>query len=161
MMINNKLWQFWNAITDKLSNVAAPDLNLYARVYIAQIFFLSGRTKATPPEGEGALQGLIAFITPSDTTIALFEEEYALPFISSELAAHLALFAETLLPILLIIGFATRLSSFFLLIMTVVIQIFVYPDFWHEHIIWAAALILLILRGGGNYSLDRRIVNKI
>ena len=160
MIFDTKIWQLWSEITDKLAKVPAPDINLFARLYIAQIFFLSGRTKAAAPDGEGIWQTIIAFISPSDTAISLFEEEYALPLISPEIAAQLALFAETLLPILLVIGLATRLSALSLLAMTAVIQIFVYPNLWHEHMVWIAVLLLLLLRGGGNISLDQRLVKK-
>lgn len=154
MITYSKSRKVWQKITDKLSGFPAPDLNLFARLYIAQIFFLSGRTKASSPEGEGLWQCFVAFVTPSETTLFLFEEEYALPFMSFEIAAHLALYAETFLPILLIIGFAARLSALALLGMTAVIQLFVYPNLWHEHLIWAAVLVFLILKGAGKISLE-------
>ena len=157
MTIINSISNVWIKTTDKLEHIPAPDLNLFARLYIAQIFFLSGRTKVISSDGEGLWQAILAFVTPSDTTIMLFEEEYSVPLLSPEIAAQLALFAETLLPILLILGFATRLSALGLLFMTAVIQLFVYPNLWHEHMIWAAVLILLILKGAGRFSLDYRI----
>ena len=95
----------------------------------------------------------------SDNTKTLFENEYAGVPLPSELAARLALGAEHLFPILLVLGFATRLSALALLVMTLVIQIFVYPEaWWQVHIIWVALALALIVRGGGKLSLDNWIV---
>lgn len=41
--------------------------------------------------------------------------------------------------------------------MTAVIEIFVYPDAWPTHLSWAGLLLYLIGRGGGAFSLDRRL----
>lgn len=160
MIKDNKVWILWTSMTDKLSNLPAPDLNLFARLYLAKIFFMSGRTKDIAPDGDGLWEGFVASITPSETTIMLFEEEYAVPLLSPEFAAQIALLAETFLPILLILGLATRLSAMSLLAMTAVIQLFVYPALWHEHMLWAAALILLVFRGGGSLSVDQWLVKK-
>jgi putative oxidoreductase len=116
---------------------------LVARVAIAAIFFLSGRTKV-----DGLLQ-----ITPG--TYDLFRNEYALPLLSPELAAHLATYAEHLFPLLLALGLVTRVSALALLAMTLTIQVLVYPDAWPTHLSWAALLLLLAARGAGDWSLDR------
>ncbi|MHA6205268.1 DoxX family protein [Dyella soli] len=113
-----------------------------ARVGIASVFFLSGRTKV-----EGWLS-----IKPS--TYQLFASEYALPLLSPELAAHLATGAEHLFPALLVLGLFTRVSALALLGMTMVIEIFVYPEAWSTHLSWAGLLLPLIARGGGRWSLD-------
>lgn len=118
-------------------------LLLIARISIASIFLLSGRTKV-----EG-------WLTVSDGTFELFRSEYALPIISPELAAPLATYAEHLFPLLLLLGLGTRFAAFALLVMTLVIQIFVYPDAWSTHLGWSALLLLLIAKGGGAWSLDR------
>lgn len=120
-------------------------LLLLARAAIASVFFLSGRTK---------VDGLL---TIKDSTYVLFAEEYRLPIIPSDIAAHLATYAEHLFPILLVLGLATRLSALALLGMTAVIQLLVYPDAWPTHLTWAALLVLLVARGGGDWSLDRQI----
>ena len=124
-----------------------PDdlLWLVGRVGIASVFWLSGRTK---------VDGLIHI---SDSTYSLFAEEYALPLIPSDLAAHLATYSEHLFSILLVLGLFTRLSALAFLGMTLVIEIFVYPDAWSTHLSWAAILLVLIAKGGGRFSLDRRI----
>lgn len=113
------------------------------RLGIASIFFLSGRTK---------VDGLLHI---KDTTYALFAEEYKLPFVSPLVGAHLAAYAEHLFPILLVLGLFTRFAALSLLIMTLVIEVFVYPDAWPTHLSWAALLLYLLARGGGALSLDR------
>ncbi len=117
-------------------------LPLLQRLAIASVFFMSGRTK---------LEGLF---TITDSTFFLFESEYQVPLISSHTAAYLATTAEHLFPALLVLGLFTRLSAAALLVMTLVIQVFVYADAWPTHLTWAALLIPLIARGGGRFSLD-------
>ncbi len=71
------------------------------------------------------------------------------------IAVPLTTFAEHLFPVLLLFGLATRLSAGALLVMTLVIQIFVFPDaWWPVHSLWAAMAAILIVRGGGLFSLD-------
>ena len=119
---------------------------LFLRVAFAGIFWRSGRTKVE----EGS------WITISDTTATLFSEEYAGVPLPPEFAAVAATSAEHLFPILLVIGLATRLSAVALLIMTLVIQFFVYPDaWWPVHSLWVAMALVLIARGGGLISVDR------
>lgn len=121
-----------------------PDalLLLVARLGIAAVFFLSGRTK---------VHGII---TITDSTYELFRTEYALPIVPPVLAATMATWAEHLFPMLLLFGLLTRLSALVLLAMTLVIQTFVYPDAWPTHLSWAAILLPLVARGGGAWSLD-------
>lgn len=134
----------WNRLADGLQRLL-PDALLYllVRVGIASVFFLSGRTK---------VEGLLS-ITPG--TYELFRSEYALPLLPPELAAHLATYAEHLFPLLLVLGLGTRLSALALLGMTLVIEVFVYPDAWSTHLSWAALLLVLVGRGAGAWSLDR------
>lgn len=115
---------------------------LALRVFPAMVFFQSGRTK---------VEGLLSI---KDSTWFLFEHEYALPLIPSNIAAVMATTAEHLLPVLMILGLATRLSALGLLGMTAVIQIFVYPDAWVTHGLWASALLALVAIGPGRLSLD-------
>ena len=133
-----------NRIADLLGSLVGHGLlALAARFGIAGVFWLSGRTKV-----EGIL-------TVSDGAVALFADEYQVPVLPPELAAHLAAYAEHLFPILLVLGLATRFSALALLGMTAVIQIFVYPDAWPTHLVWATAMLYLVGRGGGALSLDR------
>ncbi|WP_233851965.1 DoxX family protein [Paraburkholderia sp. HD33-4] len=126
-----------------LQRLLPPALQLLvARLGIASIFFLSGRTK---------VQGLL---TIKASTYELFRSEYALPLIPPEIAAHLAAYTEHLCPILLVLGLFTRSAAATLLGMTAVIEIFVYPDAWPTHLSWAGLLLPLIVQGGGAWSLD-------
>ena len=118
-------------------------LALVDRVGIAAIFWLSGRTKV-----EG-------FLTLTDSAYELFRTEHKLPLIPPEIAAHLAAYAEHAFPILLVLGLFTRYAALALLGMTLVIQLFVYPDAWPTHLSWAGLLLYLVGRGGGRLSLDR------
>jgi putative oxidoreductase len=118
-------------------------LLLLARLAIASIFFLSGRTKVT------------GVLTLTDSTYELFRTDYALPFISPSIAAPMAAYSEHIFPILLVLGLFTRPAAAALLGMTLVIEVFVYPDAWSTHLSWAALLLPLIARGGGAWSLDR------
>lgn len=114
---------------------------LMGRVGLGAFFVRAGQTK-------------VDGFTITDTTRYLFAEEYMVPLLSPEVAAWLATISEHLLGGLLIIGLATRLSGAGLLGMTVVIELFVYPASWPDHLMWAAVLLLIISRGPGRYSLD-------
>lgn len=136
----------WNSLAESLERWVGHDLlALAGRLSIAAIFFQSGRTKV-----EG-------FLTVTEGTYELFRSEYRLPLVPPEIAAHISASVETFVPMLLVLGLATRVSAFVLLGMTTVIEIFVYPDAWPTHLSWAAILLYLIGRGGGRLSLDKLI----
>ncbi|MBS0455103.1 MAG: DoxX family protein [Proteobacteria bacterium] len=136
----------WNAAAGFLERIVSHNLlALACRISIAAIFFYSGRTKV-----EGGLM-------VTDGAIELFRTEYRLPLLSPELAAHLAAYAEHLFPLLLVLGLFTRLSALALLGMTLVIQVFVYPDAWPTHLSWAAILLYIAGRGAGVLSVDRAL----
>ncbi len=135
-----------NRAAAMLTSLISHDLlALAARFGIAGVFWLSGRTKV-----EG-------WLTVSDGAVALFADEYKVPLLPPELGAHLAAYAEHLFPLLLVLGLCTRASALALLGMTAVIQIFVYPDAWPTHLVWATALLYLAGRGAGRVSIDGRI----
>jgi putative oxidoreductase len=117
------------------------------RVSVAAVFWRSGQTKV---DGWHV----------SDATLFLFKDEYKLPLIDPTLAAYLATFAEHFFPVLLLLGLATRLSALALLVMTLVIEIFVYPDAWPTHGTWAACFLLLMAQGPGKLSLDHLIAQR-
>lgn len=136
----------WNAAAAALEGLLGHALlALAARFGVGAVFFLSGRTK---------VDGLL---TVNENAYTLFREEYKVPLLPPELAAHLATYGEHLLPVLLFLGLATRLSALGLLGMTAVIQVFVYPDAWPTHLTWAASLLYLAGRGAGPLSLDRAL----
>ena len=80
-----------------------------------------------------------------------------MPLLPPELAAHMATYAEHLLPVLLVLGLFTRLSALGVLGMTSVIQLFVYPDAWPTHLSWITLALYLIGRGAGPVSADRAL----
>ena len=131
------------------------------RFSIAAVFWKSGQTKI---EGFALdiVDGTYEFGWPrlSESALALFHDEYRLPFLSPELAASLAALAEHLFPVLLLIGLATRFSAAALLVMTLVIQVFVYPDAYPTHGAWATVLVYLMARGGGAFSVDHWIARR-
>lgn len=126
------------------ASALVPDslLLLVARLGIAAVFFMSGRTK---------VDGILHI---TDGTYELFRTEYALPLVPPEIAAVAATYSEHIFSILLVLGLATRFSALALFMMTLTIEIFVYPDAWPTHLSWAAILLPLMFRGGGAWSID-------
>jgi putative oxidoreductase len=121
---------------------------LFVRISLAGIFWRSGRAKVE----EGS------WFTISENTLYQFADEpfNHVPLLPPEIAAHITFAAEHFLPILLAVGLLTRISALALLGMTLVIQIFVFPEaWWSVHSIWAALALVLIVRGGGLVSLDQ------
>ena len=123
-------------------------VGLMARIAAASVFWRSGQTKV-----EG-------FLHIKDNTFFLFREEYKVPLLPPDTAAYLSTIAEHVFPVLLVIGLASRLSALGLLCMTAVIQLFVYPDGWPEHVLWFALLLLIVARGPGAISFDHLIWNR-
>jgi len=114
-------------------------LQLMARLSIGAVFFNSGLTK----------------IASWQTTVVLFRDEYKVPVLPPELAASLAAATELTCPVLLVLGMATRLATLPMLGMTFVIEAFVYPEDWIEHLTWATLLLFILTRGPGAIALDR------
>jgi putative oxidoreductase len=135
---------FIRKINGKLGRLPWDSAALALRIFPAAVFFASGQTK---------LDGWRI----ADSTWFLFEHEYALPLIPSDIAAVAATVAEHVLPILLVLGLCTRLSALGLLVMTAVIQVFVYPGAWQTHGLWAACFLALIVAGPGRLSVDRAL----
>ena len=113
-------------------------LQLMFRVAIAAVFWSSGLTK----------------IASWDTTIALFRDEYMVPLLPPELAAVMSATFELSCSALIVVGLATRLATLPLLGMTFVIEVFVYPEYWSMHLMWATVLLFLLTKGPGAFSLD-------
>ena len=128
--------------TNRLADNIPHDLvALMARVFPAAVFWQSARTK-------------VDGFTIKDSTFFLFEHVYALPVLPPAWAAVAATLAEHILPVLLVLGLMSRVSALGLLIMTAVIQVFVFPDAWVTHGLWATALLVVLARGPGRLSLD-------
>jgi len=121
-----------------LERVPYAFLAIPLRIAVATVFWNSAMTK----------------LANWETALDLFRDEYKVPLLPPELAAYIAVSIELTMPVLLILGLATRPAAFVLLGMTTVIEIFVYPQAWPTHIQWAAMLLVLLCRGGGTWSLD-------
>jgi len=129
---------------------------LFTRVALAGIFWRSARTKVE----DGSL------LTIKDTTFFQFSDApfNQVPILNGELGAYVTTYTEHVLPILLLLGLATRLGALGVLGMTLVIQAFVFPEmavWWQTHILWVAMALVLIVRGGGLFSLDRLIGHRL
>lgn len=144
-----------NTVVGWLQHIPHGVIALLARIGIGATFWLSGQTKVEglvlDPVG-GQVQ--LGWPHISDSALELFRTEYKLPLLPPELAAPMAATAEHLLPLLLVLGLGTRFAALGLLGMTLVIEIFVYPDAWPTHATWAACLVYLAARGPGALSLD-------
>jgi putative oxidoreductase len=123
---------------------------LLARCVIGLVFWNSGRTKVA---------GWDLFHVTENTAF-LFKEEYNVPFLAPQTAALLAQLSEHVFPVLLFVGFATRFSALALAGMTLVIQIFVYPNAYVVHGTWLAILLYLMKYGPGAISLDQLIASR-
>jgi putative oxidoreductase len=114
---------------------------LVSRFAVASVFWRSGQTK-------------VHGFHIREETFDLFREKYKVPLLPPDAAAYVSATAEHVFPVLLVVGLASRLSAFGLLFMTMVIQLFVYPSGWPDHILWIAILMPIIARGPGAISLD-------
>ena len=125
-------------------------VGLVIRVGVADVFWRSGQTKV---DGWHV----------TETAVQLFRDEYRLPVLTPEVAATLAAVSEHLFSALLLVGLAARLSALGLLVMTLVIEVFVYPENWPDHLLWSGCLLYVIARGPGELSFDalvRRSVDR-
>ncbi len=129
---------------DLLENVPLPLLQLLFRIAIGVVFFRSGLVK----------------IASWDATVALFASEYNVPLLPPDIAATLAATVELAAPVLLLVGFGARFAAAAMLGMTLVIQTFVYPENWPDHLVWTALLLPIITRGAGPLSLDYLIARR-
>lgn len=130
----------WSVVTQAL-NAAQPLAALAARVYLAQVFFLSGLTK----------------IRDWETTLLLFTEEYKVPLLSPQLAAISGTAGELVLPVLLLIGLAGRFSALGLSVVNVVAVVSladIAPAALQQHITWGVLLAALAVYGVGKWSVD-------
>jgi putative oxidoreductase len=117
---------------------------LASRIAVADVFWRSGQTKVNG-------------FSIREETFYLFREEYKVPLLPPDIAAYLSTIGEHVFPVLLFFGLASRLSALGLFGMTLVIQLFVVPGGWPEHILWFSLLTLIIARGPGAISIDHLI----
>ena len=121
-----------------------PAVMLIVRIFIAYAFFKSGLLK----------------IKDWDSTLFLFEYEYVIPFVPHMIAAVMGAIGELVLPVLLAVGFGARIGALGLIIMTLVIEIFIYPG-TQEHYYWMSILALLAMTGPGAISVDHLIRRRV
>jgi putative oxidoreductase len=146
----NPLVSLLDSVNGLLSAIPLSILSILARLSLAVVFWRSARTKVA----DGTL------LTLSDNAVWLFREEYKLPLLPPDLAAHMALLAEHALPALLLIGLASRLAALGLLVMTLVIQLFVYPDAYPVHGPWAVCALVVMVHGAGVFSVDHLLAGR-
>ena len=113
-------------------------LQLGMRIGVGMVFFNAGLLKYRSFE----------------FAVKLFEDEYKVPVLAPAVAARIAMINELTTSTLLFLGLATRLATLPLLGMMSVIQIFVYPNAWPDHVLWGSVLIFILTRGPGPFSLD-------
>ena len=135
---------------------------LALRLVMARVFFLDGQTKIDGPHLAYGFHGFdVSVILPMQVkteTLFTFMTQYAALPLPGAIAAYLVGYAEFVLPLMLVLGFGTRIAALGLLIMTAMIQAFVLPQaLWTTHIYWAALLLVLLSLGPGKLSLDHVI----
>ncbi|MBC7648461.1 MAG: DoxX family protein [Vitreoscilla sp.] len=139
----SKWLDLWALLT-RLLNMLQPLAALLARLYIAQVFFLSGLTK----------------IRDWGTTVALFSDEYKVPILSPALAAAMGTAGELVLPVLLVLGLGGRFSALGLFVVNAVAVISlseIAPAALQQHVFWGSLLAGLSIYGLGPWSVDRWI----
>ncbi len=132
-------------VRDQLDRFPLSLLQLGMRIGVGAVFFRAGLLKYHSWE----------------FTILLFRDEYKVPLLSPELAARMAMAQELTIPILLFLGLATRVATLPLLGMISVIQIFVYPNAWSDHLMWASCLVFILTRGPGVFSIDHLLSRRL
>lgn len=125
-------------VTGLLGRVPPSVHQLLFRLAVASVFLPAGLLK----------------LASWESTIALFQDEYKVPLLSPVIAAMMATTFELGCSSLLMAGLATRLATLPLLGQIVTIQLFVYPQAWHEHLVWGSILLFLLTRGAGAISAD-------
>lgn len=136
-----KVLSLWALLTDLL-DALQPLAALLARLYLAQVFFLAGLTK----------------IRDWGTTVALFTDEYKVPFLSPTVAAAMGTGGELVLPVLLALGLGGRFSALGLFVVNAVAVIAlseIAPAAMQQHLFWGSLLAALSIYGLGPWSVDR------
>jgi putative oxidoreductase len=139
------------ALADKIIasvNFLSPLFDLAIRIWVARVFWMSGQTK----------------IQSWDTTLMLFEYEYAVPILPFDVAAYSATAIELIAPVMLVLGLGTRLGALSLFVLNYVAAIS-YPDInvagIKDHMLWGTMLAISFFHGPGKLSVDHLIRRKI
>ena len=130
-----------NTAINRLNQIPYSLLALVARAATFSVFWRAGSQK----------------LDDWNATLGLFETEYHVPILPPHVAAVMALCMELSGSTLILLGLGTRAAALMLLGMVSVIQIFVYPTAWPDHIQWYAFMIFLVARGPGAFSCDALI----
>ena len=130
--------QWWSSMRQWLGHFPLSILQFGMRIGVGMVFFKSGLLK----------------YQSFDFAVKLFQDEYKLPFLAPAVAARMAMINELTTSTLLFFGLATRLTTLPLFGMISVIQIFVYPNAWPDHLLWGSILLFLLTRGPGSLSID-------
>ncbi len=152
--MKNFLAGFLIAECTPMNLVLKPLLTFGFRFYVAYVFFKSGLSKVNDN------------FQVTSSTLSLFQDEYNVPLLPSDIAAYLATYAELCLPILLLIGFLSRPAALGLFILNAVAMLYVATtDFatiglW-QHTTWGAMIAVIFVFGPGKISLDKWISNKL
>jgi putative oxidoreductase len=139
-----RLWARFVAVLEALQ----PAAQLGARLYVAQVFFMSGLTK----------------IHDWDTTLALFADEYQVPLLPPPVAAVMGTAGELVLPVLLLLGLGGRFAALGLSVVNAVAVLSlqeIAPAALQQHVFWGSLLLALVLWGPGRWALDRLIAPKL
>jgi putative oxidoreductase len=138
---SNGLVSLYRKLLDLANNLPLSIVQLLSRVAVAHVFWNSAQSK----------------LASWPTTLQLFANEYHVPILPPDIAAPLATATELTGAVLLFFGFLSRLGALALLGVTATIQLFVYPENWGEHLVWASPLLLVVFRGPGKISLDELV----
>jgi putative oxidoreductase len=133
--------EMWTWVRHSLERFPLSIIQLAMRIGVGAVFFKAGLLKYNSWE----------------FTVKLFQDEYNVPLLDPVVAARIAMVQELTVPVLLFLGLATRIATLPLLGMIAVIQTFVYPNAWTEHLVWSSILVFLLTRGPGPLSLDHVI----
>jgi putative oxidoreductase len=134
------LWQTTHPVVAAIDALRNPFL-LLSRLYVAQVFFMSGLTK----------------LNDWGTTVALFTDEYKVPLLSPSVAAFMGTAGELVLPVMLVLGLCGRFAALGLFVVNAV-AVIALTDIpaaaLQQHVFWAWVLALLVIVGLGSWSAD-------
>ena len=132
------------------------------RLVVAWGIFMAGQAKVLGPTIPLSLGGwahsVVLPANPSDGVLASFASLFPSGPLSSTLLAHCFVYGEFILPICLVLGFATRIAAALLFLALVPAELYLMPGgIPVEHVYWGAMLLVLMTCGAGTISLDRII----
>ena len=126
----------------------SPVVNLLFRLWVANVFWKAGMVK----------------LASWDSTLYLFEYEYAVPFLPTELAAYIGTGVEITMPVLLALGLGTRFSALVLFVFNI-IAVVSYPTLNEigikDHQYWGLLLLVPLFHGPGALSVDHFIRKRL